>query len=209
VQGDDDPAAVDEAGGRFFGPRGIAVSNDSIYVVDTGNERVQKFGRDGTFVDAWGGYGSAPDQLIEPVGIALGPDGNVYVADSGNARISIFTPTGEPVAQWPVAAWPAADPGGLRPAFQPYLAFDGGGNLYVTASNAGQVLVFDREGVVIDQISEVGSEQLAQPIGVAIGPDGEVLFSDIGRDAVLEYTPPESMTAEGLDAEDAGASPEP
>ncbi len=205
----DDPAAVDEAGGRFFGPRGIAVSDDSIYVVDTGNERVQKFGRDGTFVDAWGGYGSAPDQLIEPVGITLGPDGNVYVADSGNARISIFTPSGEPVAQWPVAAWPAADPGGLRPAFQPYLAFDGGGNLYVTASNAGQVLVFDREGVVIDQISEVGSEQLAQPIGVAIGPDGEVLFSDIGRDAVLEYTPPESMSAEDLDAEDAGASPEP
>ncbi len=79
----DDPARVDEAGGRFFGPRDIAVSDDAIYVVDTGNERVQLFTRDGAFVDAWGGYGSGPDQLIEPVGIALGPDGNVYVADSG------------------------------------------------------------------------------------------------------------------------------
>jgi uncharacterized protein (TIGR03663 family) len=205
----DDPSAVDEAGGHFFGPRGIAVSNDAIYVVDTGNERVQLFTRDGTFVDAWGGYGSAPDQLIEPVGIALGPDGNVYVADSGNARISIFTPTGEPVAQWPVAVWPALDPGGLRPAFQPYLAFDTDGNLYATASNAGQVLVFNPEGVVIGQISEVGNEQLAQPIGVAIVPDGEVLFSDIGRDAVLAYTPPEPVNAESLDLEDAGATPEP
>ena len=54
----DDPARVDEAGGRFFGPRDIAVSDDAIYVVDTGNERVQLFTRDGTFVDAWGGYGS-------------------------------------------------------------------------------------------------------------------------------------------------------
>ena len=127
-------------------PRDIAVSDDAIYVVDTGNERVQLFTRDGAFVDAWGGYGSAPDQLIEPVGIALGPDGNVYVADSGNARISIFTPDGEPVAQWPVSAWPAPAPGGLPPAFQPYLAFDADGNLYATASNAGQVLVFDGEG---------------------------------------------------------------
>ena len=69
----DDPARVDEAGGRFFGPRDVAVSDDAIYVVDTGNERVQLFTRDGAFVDAWGGYGSGPDQLIEPVGIALGP----------------------------------------------------------------------------------------------------------------------------------------
>ena len=43
----DDPARVDEAGGRFFGPRDIAVSDDAIYVVDTGNERVQLFTRDG------------------------------------------------------------------------------------------------------------------------------------------------------------------
>ncbi|MBW3634194.1 MAG: NHL repeat-containing protein, partial [Chloroflexi bacterium] len=205
----DDPAGVDEAGGRFFGPRDIAVSDAAIYVVDTGNERVQLFTRDGAFVDSWGGYGSAPDQLIEPVGIALGPDGNVYVADSGNARISIFSPDGEPVAQWPVTAWPAPDPGGLPPAFQPYLAFDANGNLYATASNAGQVLVFDREGVTIEQISEAGGEQLAQPIGVAVAPDGEVLFTDVGRDAVLEYTPRAPVSAEDLDAEDVGASPEP
>ena len=203
----DDPGGVDEAGGRFFGPRGIAVSDDAIYVVDTGNERVQLFTRDGAFVDAWGGYGSAPDQLIEPVGIALGPDGNVYVADSGNARISIFTPTGEPVRQWPVTAWPAPDPGGLPPAFQPYLAFDADGNLYATASNAGQALIFDREGVAIEQISEAGSERLAQPIGVAVAPDGEVLFTDIGRDAVLEYAPPAPVSSDDLDSEDVGASP--
>jgi sugar lactone lactonase YvrE len=205
----DDPAGVDEAGGRFFGPRDVAVSDDAVYVVDTGNERVQLFTRDGAFIDAWGGYGSAPDQLIEPVGIALGPDGNVYVADSGNARISIFTPTGDAVAQWPVTAWPAPAPGGLPPAYQPYLAFDDDGNLYATASNAGQIVVFDPDGVVIDQISEAGSEQLAQPIGVAIAPDGEVLFTDMGRDAVLESTRRAPVSSVDLDQEDVGASPVP
>jgi DNA-binding beta-propeller fold protein YncE len=205
----DDPARVDEAGGRFFGPRDIAVSDDAIYVVDTGNERVQLFTRDGAFVDAWGGYGSAPDQLIEPVGIALGADGNVYVADSGNARISIFTPDGEPVAQWSVAAWPAPVPGGLPPAFQPYLAFDADGNLYATASNAGQVLIFDGEGATIGTVTDADGERLTQPVGVGVAPDGAVLFTDVGRDAVLEYSPPAPVSAEELDQEDIGASPVP
>jgi sugar lactone lactonase YvrE/4-amino-4-deoxy-L-arabinose transferase-like glycosyltransferase len=205
----DDPARVDEAGGRFFGPRAVAVSDDAIYVVDTGNERIQLFTRDGAFVDAWGGYGSGPDQLIEPVGIALGADGNVYIADSGNARISIFTPDGEPVAQWPVSAWPAPAPGGLPPAYQPYLAFDADGNLYATASNAGQVLIFDGEGEMIEAVTEAGGERLAQPVGVAVAPDGNMLFTDVGRDAVLERTPSGPLSLEHLDEEDVGASPVP
>jgi len=207
----DDPARVDEAGGRFFGPRDIAVSDEAIYVVDTGNERVQLFTRDGTFVDAWGGSGSGPDQLIEPVGIALGSDGNVYVADSGNTRISIFTPNGKPVAQWPVSAWPAPAPGGLPPAFQPYLAFDAEGNLYATASNAGQVLVFDGEGEMISAVTDADGERLTQPVGVAIAPDGTLLITDVGRDAVLEHTPlpPVDLHLEDLDREDLGASPRP
>ncbi len=205
----DDPVRVDDEGGRFFGPRDVAVTDDAIYVSDTGNERVQVFTRDGVFVDAWGGYGSAPDQLIEPVGIAVGPDGLVYVADSGNARIAVFTPDGEPNAQWPIASWPAPDPTGLRPAFQPYLAFDAAGNLYATASNAGQVLVLDREGNVIESVAAAGSERLTQPIGVAVAPDGSVHITDIGRDAVLEYMPPEPVHSGVLDSEDVGASPEP
>jgi uncharacterized protein (TIGR03663 family) len=191
----DDPSRVNEGGGRFFGPRAVAITNEAIYVVDTGNERIQRFTPDGTFVKAWGGYGTMPDQLIEPVGIAIGPDGNIYVADSGNARISIFTPDGDPVAQWPVPVWPAPQPGGIPPSYQPYLAFDAAGNLDATASNAGQVIVLDRDGVIRRTITQAGSERLAQPIGIAISPNGAVLISDVGRDAVLTYVPPRSDEA--------------
>lgn len=194
----DDPARVTESPGRFFGPRSVAVTDDAIYVSDTGNERIQKFAPDGTFLTAWGGYGSAPDQLIEPVGIVIGPDGNLYVADSGNARIAIFTPDGDPVAQWPVPIWVPAVPGGPPPAYQPYLAFDAAGNLYATASIVGQGVMLDRDGAVTQLISQASGERLEQPIGVAIAPNGDVFFTDAGRDSVLTYVPP--VTLPRLDA---------
>ena len=186
----DDPGAVDTQTGRFFGPRDVAVTNEEIYVVDTGNERVQVFGIDGTFKRVWGGYGREAGRLIEPVGIAIGPDGLIYVADSGNARISIFTDRGEPVAQWPVAAWPEPDPAGARPAFQPYLAFDANGALYATASESGSVEVLDRSGARMRSIREVGGDALGQPVGVAVTQDGDVLITDLERDAVYRYSPP-------------------
>jgi DNA-binding beta-propeller fold protein YncE len=168
----------------------VAVTADEVYVVDTGNERVQVFGIDGSFKRTWGGFGGEPGQLIEPVGIAIGPDGNVYVADSGNRRISIFTPRGEPVAQWPAEFWPLPNPDQVRPAFQPYLAFDEAGNLYVTSSGTGVVVVLDREGRPLETITEAGGDPLRQPLGIAVAPDGEVLITDIERDAVYRYPPP-------------------
>ena len=47
---------------------------------------------------------------------------------------------------------------------------------------------------MIDAVTDAGGERLAQPVGVAIAPDGAVLFTDVGRDAVLEQHP--ASTAE-------------
>lgn len=174
--------------GFFFGPRDIAVADDEIYVVDTGNERVQVFGLDGTFKRAFGGFGSEPGQLIEPVGIALGQDGRVYVADSGNGRIAVFAADGTPLEQWPVESW--AD----HKYFEPYLTFDQEGNLYATSSATGSVEVFDPTGAQIDSIQQVGSESLEAPYGITTAPDGSILITDAGRNAVLRYTaPPPSL----------------
>ena len=186
----DDAAAVEEEPGRFFGPRSVALAGGEVFVADTGNERIQVFGADGRFRRAFGGYGSEPDRLIEPVGLAVGPDGNLYVADSGNARVSVFTPAGEPVRQFSVAAWPAPDPSGARPAYQPYLAFDGTGRLYASSSTSGTVEVLTLDGTALESFSGAGNEPFEQPIGVAVGPNEELLVSDYGRSAVLRLPLP-------------------
>ena len=174
----------------FFGPRALAVSDtdiDELYVVDTGNERVQVFGLDGTYRRAFGGKGSEPGQFIEPVGITIGPDDRVYVADSGNARISIFDQQGIPVAQWPVAAWNG------RSFFEPYLAFDTDGNLYATSADTGSVEVFAPDGTPQPAIRQIGNETLEGPVGIAAAPDGSLLITDGTRHTVLRYTPEPSL----------------
>ena len=178
--------------GRFYGPRDVAVAGEEIYVVDTGNERVQVFGLDGAFRRAFGGYGSALGQLIEPVGIAVAPDGRVYVADSGNGRISVFTTDGTPVAQWPVAAW-----AGQRD-FEPYLALGTDGTLYATSSATGSIEVFDTaDGRHRASITVVAGRRLEAPVGITVDPDGAIVITDRGIGAIVRSAP-EGLPEGGL-----------
>jgi hypothetical protein len=67
----------------------------NIFVADgLGNARVAKFTRDGVFVKSWGQKGTAPGQFADVHSIAVDAQGNVYAADSGNARIQVFDNNG-------------------------------------------------------------------------------------------------------------------
>src|SRR5262249_20631036 len=69
----------------FFGPRGIGGDGKGrLYVVDTGNHKIQVFNDEGAFQKEWGGMGSGDGKFREPVGLTVDPQGFVYVADSDN-----------------------------------------------------------------------------------------------------------------------------
>ncbi|MEZ4570571.1 MAG: hypothetical protein R2849_09645 [Thermomicrobiales bacterium] len=76
------------APGEFSGPTGIAIDADGyVYIVDTGNNRIQKFDANGVFLDQWGGVGSGNGQFQQPAGIAVRGE-RIYVSDYGNDRRS-------------------------------------------------------------------------------------------------------------------------
>jgi hypothetical protein len=80
-----------QGAGQFSVIKGIALDSvGNVFVVDEGNDRVQKFTNDGRFITSWGSTGQGHGQFNAPQGIDVDSSDNVYVSDSGNRRIQIF-----------------------------------------------------------------------------------------------------------------------
>jgi len=82
--------------GEFANPIGVSVAPDgSVYVADTGNDRIQKFSSEGIYITGWGTSGTGYGQLRNPVSVSVASDGSVYVSDRHNHRVQRFTSKGE------------------------------------------------------------------------------------------------------------------
>ena len=66
-------------------------SEGDIYVVDSGNGRIQKFDSNGNFLLKWG-------RFRDPYGIKLDGEGNIYLSDYVNDRIQKYRLTTSPAA---------------------------------------------------------------------------------------------------------------
>ena len=82
--------------------RGIAVSGKRLYVADQAKSRVGIYGhKNGTFhgwIDKTDGTGANPDTLDMPVGLALGPDGRIYIGSPKNEAIFAYDPSAAKLA---------------------------------------------------------------------------------------------------------------
>src|SRR5580658_2858163 len=81
------------APGEVVYPRGIAYSpnDDTFFIVDR-MARIQHLDHDGNPLAAW----RTPEwQVGKPVGLAVAPDGNLWVPDTHYSRILVYTPDGK------------------------------------------------------------------------------------------------------------------
>ena len=81
--------------GLLMNPEQICIAPDGlVYVSDAGNNRVQVFEQDGTFIQQFG-----KNILHYPTGIAATKDGHIVVASQGANKLSIFTLDGQCVRE--------------------------------------------------------------------------------------------------------------
>jgi predicted membrane-bound mannosyltransferase/DNA-binding beta-propeller fold protein YncE len=181
----------------FYGPRAIAVDEQGrVFVADTGNMRVVIFDGNGNGLSVIGGHGFDPGLFDEPVGLALGPDATLYVADTWNQRIQAFRrdPNTDEYLfdrEWPVAGWY-----GKSLWNKPYLDMDAQGRLYVTDPEGYRVLVFDEGGQCLAAWGDFGADTSAFALasGIAVDAQGYIYVSDADfgeqlNNRVLKFPP--------------------
>jgi len=80
----------------FYMPSAIATDGaGNLYVLDTGNHRIQKFGPDGKYLATYGRKGQGPGEFYYPAWLAIDAKGLIYVTDPNNQRIQVLTPDGK------------------------------------------------------------------------------------------------------------------
>ena len=79
-----------------------------VYVTDPEGFRVLIFSAAGAYLNRFGQYGADVNSLALPNGVAVAPDGTLWLADAGNNRVLAFAPIyGAPVLDVPAGEEPA------------------------------------------------------------------------------------------------------
>lgn len=166
-------------------PTGIAVNADGsrIYVTQTeGQAAVLLFDGGGTLLQTIKPPANTGTDHV-PVYIALEPkSGDLYVSDRPTGSIYVFSADGVFRRKF--------DPGATLNGWQPLgLAFDGGGNLWVTDVSGpfNSVHEFGSDGTLLRTIGEVGMFNF--PNGVAVDPNGYVYVTDSNNGRLVVFDP--------------------
>ncbi|MBV9120439.1 MAG: hypothetical protein JOZ39_07000, partial [Chloroflexi bacterium] len=177
--------------GQFDTPSGVAVDKDgTVWVTDLWNHRVQAFDAGGKFLRQFGGYAAAsgtasPGKFFGPRYIATGPDGSVYVSDTGNKRIQKFKPDGTFIATWGSGG---NGPGQLEEPMG--ITTDSQGNVYVADTWNRRIQKFSADGNFLSMVS-VGSWPSAQTTtgepNVAVTGAGQIIATDPLKSRVLVF----------------------
>ena len=191
----------------FNNPKHVAVdAAGNVYVADTGNNKIRKITPTG-IVSTFAGNGTSgaidgtgtTASFNNPSGVAVDPNGNVYVADMNNHEIRKITPSGMVSTFAGNGAIGATDGTGTAASFKwpSHLTLDPSGNLYIAdmgnhkirkINSSGVVSTFAGNGINSMVNSSLTLSSFNSPQGVALDASGNVYVADSGNGIIRKIT---------------------
>lgn len=174
-------------------PSGIATdSAGNLYIADTLQHRILKItpgGSTTTLAGAGGaGFADGPGaaaQFNEPIGIVVGAEGTIYVADSKNHRIRAITAAGT-VSTFAGLGSPGFTdgvPSAARFNLPSGLAIDANGTLHVADRDNNRIRKIGPDGTVSTLAGGFDN-----PIGIALDAAGTAYVTEAGGHAIRKVT---------------------
>ena len=163
-------------GSKLDRPRGIAIhpTEQTIFLSEFDYHRISVFQSSGHFSHSFGKKGNGPGKLKHPVALAIGPNGDLYVVDSGNSRIQVFTTEGDYVRSFgqKKASVDLNQPWGICVTPEGYVL--------VSERSGNSIAVFKNDGQFLFEFGSKGEDagQFDQPCGLATDGEGQVFVTD-------------------------------
>ncbi len=184
-------AAFDEQGRVQFEitnelarPAGIALLGDRLVMVDSELHQVVQCGLQGGFISKFGRRGNGPGEFNFPTHVAVDDRQQIYVTDSLNCRIQVFTADGHFVRTF---GSPGDAPGHFsRPKG---VAADRASHIYVVDAVFGNVQIFNDQGRLLLDFGESGSApgEFWLPNAIAINARNEIYVADAYNHRLQEF----------------------
>ncbi len=207
IAGAIDGAAFDAT---FNNPHGIAIGLDGIvYVTDRWSHTIRKIELDGTVSTFAGSPGISGDQdgeqaialFNEPWGLCVGPEGNIYVADTRNNKIRKITPEGIVTTVAGSGNYGTSNGMGTAATFgnPTGIEIDNEGNIYVADHLTHIIRKIDELGYVttlagkpyqMGDTDGIGNQaSFRRPYGLTLDNDGNILVADEWNHKIRRITP--------------------
>jgi sugar lactone lactonase YvrE len=182
-------------------------SQGNLYIADRMNSLVRKVQANGIIstVAGNGSFGFSGDQvqatstqLNQPSAVALDLSGNLYIADSGNNRIRMVSPSGMISTVAGTGTWGYSGDGGNAASAQIAvwgLTVDSSGNLYLYGGDSlirkisADGTITTIEGGSVPPVSDVAlGTQLQYPEGLAIDSYGNLYVAEAGNHVIRKLS---------------------
>ncbi len=137
---------------------GIATQDDFLYLSHYSNGCIYKLTIEGKYVATIGSTGTGNGQLQTPRGLCISSDGELYVTEDSNNRVSVFKTDGTFIRH---IQGNMSGPWGV--------AIDTTGNIHVSNRNSDVITLYSHEGQYLHQY---GSGQFTNPTGIAVTANG-------------------------------------